>query len=87
MNDDATMTFIDAGVPTGDVVQVQYDLQPQLCPNQLTPITSPPGVVRAAIVGTEHFDVTEIDRRTLEMEELSPNRSFLKDVATARRIR
>ncbi len=83
-SNDAVMTIVDAGVPPREVVQVQFNIQPDECPNRIY-LSNRPGIVRAAILGTDDFDVTEVAANTLELEELGPDRSFVRDVTSARK--
>jgi len=65
-------------------LQVALDIKPTSCPNPLN--TKKKGVLPAAILGTENFDVTQIDVSTLRLEgvvaPVAPIRSSLEDVAT-----
>ena len=56
------------------------DIKPQSCPNPLNVRSR--GVLPAAILGTEGFDVTQVDVSTVHLEDVSPLRSALEDVAT-----
>ena len=56
------------------------DIKPQSCPNPLN--VKKKGVLPIAILGTEDFDVTEIDPASVELEYISPLRWALEDVAT-----
>jgi len=61
--------------------QVALDIKPTSCPNPLN--TKKKGVLPAAILGTENFDVTQIDVSTLKLEGVvAPIRWSLEDVAT-----
>lgn len=61
--------------------QVAFDIKPTSCPNPLN--TKKKGVLPAAILGTENFDVTQIDLSTLQLEGgVVPIRWSLEDVAT-----
>jgi hypothetical protein len=64
----------------GGVIQVAFDIKPGGCPSPLN--TNSRGVLPAAILGTEDFDVTQIDVATIELEGVAPLRSSLEDVAT-----
>ncbi|MGD8383662.1 MAG: hypothetical protein PVJ11_16085, partial [Syntrophobacterales bacterium] len=61
-------------------LQVALDIKPTSCPNPLN--TKKRGVLPAAILGTENFDVTQIDVSTLRLEGVAPIRWNLEDVAT-----
>ena len=56
------------------------DIKPQSCPNPLN--VSSKGVLPVAILGTENFDVAEVDIDTVLLEGVAPLRSKLEDVAT-----
>jgi hypothetical protein len=74
-----------AGVP-GDAyfdnvrlsVMGGLDIRPGSCPNPLNPRSM--GVVPLAIVGTEDFDVHDIDVSTVLLEGVAPLRSSIEDV-------
>jgi hypothetical protein len=72
--------------PPPPVIEVSVDIKPQSCPNPLN--VDGKGVLPVAILGTEDFDVTQIDPTSvvLTMEGLevgvSPLRWALEDVAT-----
>ena len=61
-------------------VPVDFDIKPQSCPNPLN--TSKKGVLPVAILGTESFDVNDIDPATLLLEGVAPLRWYLEDVST-----
>ena len=60
---------------------VPVDIEPGSCPNLL--VVSKRGVVAVAILGTDLFDVTEIDRDSIRLlEVVQPVQSNVIDVAT-----
>jgi hypothetical protein len=59
---------------------VPVDIKPTSCPNPLN--TKDKGVVPVAILGTEGFDVGQIDPASVELEGVSPLRWAWEDVAT-----
>lgn len=59
---------------------VPVDIKPQSCPNPLN--VTAKGVLPAAILGTENFDVTQIDFSTVALEGVHPLRWTMEDVAT-----
>jgi hypothetical protein len=61
-------------------IPVPFDIKPQSCRNPLQ--VKGGGVVPAAILGTDEFDVTEVDVATLLLEGVAPLRWALEDVAT-----
>jgi hypothetical protein len=56
------------------------DIKPQSCPNPLN--TKSKGVLPVAILGTDIFDVTEVDPGTVTLEGVSPIRWAYEDVTT-----
>jgi hypothetical protein len=56
------------------------DIKPGSCPNPLN--VKSKGVVPVAILGTEDFDVYQIDPASVRLEGAAPLRSALEDVAT-----
>jgi hypothetical protein len=82
INDDATMTFIDAGVVTSGVLRIAFDIGLPTCPNRID--RGAERFLRAAILGTRDFDVTKIDPSTLRLEGVSPLSFRYNDVATPR---
>lgn len=62
----------------GDGVPV--DIKPQSCPNPLN--LNSRGVLPVAILGTDSFDVTEVDPSTVLLQGVGPLRWALEDVAT-----
>lgn len=59
---------------------VPLDVKPQSCRNPIN--TKKRGVLPVAILGTDTFDVTQVDVSTVQLEGVSPLRSALQDVAT-----
>ena len=45
-SNDAVMTIVDAGVPPREVVQVQFNIQPDECPNRIISPTDPASCAR-----------------------------------------
>jgi len=62
------------------VVPVAIDIRPQSCPNALGVRSR--GVLPVAIVGTEDFDVAQVDPATIQLEGVAPLRWEIEDVAT-----
>ncbi len=62
------------------VISVELDIKPQSCPNPLR--TNARGVTPVAILGTEEFDVQDVDPATVLLEGVAPIRWYLQDVAT-----
>lgn len=60
------------------VIPVAVDVHPQSCPNPLN--VKSRGVFPAAIVGTDQFDVTQVDPTTVKLEGVSALRFALEDV-------
>ena len=72
---------------TGDIVilsepiyLVTVDIKPQSCPNPLN--VKSKGVFDVAILGTDDFDVRDIDLSTVSLEGVAPLRSRYKDETT-----
>ncbi|MHC4414966.1 MAG: cytochrome c3 family protein [Planctomycetota bacterium] len=63
----------------GFATPVFLDIRPKGCPNPLR--VKSKGTLKAAILGTADFDVTEIDQTTLRLEGVAPVRFSYKDVA------
>jgi parallel beta-helix repeat protein len=78
--------------PGSTTLSAHLDIKPGSCPNplNLTPFEKPGadakprkgGVLPAAILGTEDFDVSEIDASTLLLEGVPPLRYSFEDVST-----
>ncbi len=62
-------------------IQVAIDIKPGSCPNPVN--VKSKGVVAVAILGTETFDVDEIDIASIRLEGVAPIRSNYEDVGTA----
>jgi hypothetical protein len=60
---------------------VEVDIKPQSCPNPIN--TRSKGVVPVAILGSETFDVRDIDIASVALENAVPIRSAYEDVSTA----
>ena len=63
---------------TGDVTAVPLDIKPGSCTNPLN--VKSRGILPVAILGTEDFDVNEIDIATIRLADVSPIRSALEDM-------
>jgi len=61
-------------------LEVSLDIKPRSCPNPLN--TKSREVIPAAILGSEYFDVSEVDVSTVQLEGVEPLRWSQKDVAT-----
>jgi hypothetical protein len=70
----------DGGEPPGDGIEIPLDIKPTSCPNPLN--TNSKGVLPVAILGTEDFDVTQIDPASVRLEGVAPLRWASEDVAT-----
>jgi len=60
--------------------EVAVDIKPTSCPNPLN--IKDKGTIPVAVLGTEDFDVTQIDPSTVMLEGVPPLRWSLEDVAT-----
>jgi len=63
-----------------EAIEVPLDIKPTSCPNPIN--TKSNGVIPVAILGTEDFDVTQIDPVTLEILGVPPLTWAYEDVAT-----
>ncbi|GAH42368.1 unnamed protein product, partial [marine sediment metagenome] len=63
-----------------DQVAVAMDIKPGSCPNPLN--VKSQGVLPVAILGTEGFDVTQVDPAIVKLEGVAPLRWAIEDVAT-----
>ena len=62
------------------VVVVSVDIEPGTCPNTLN--IKGRGLLPVAVLGTDPFDVTTIDRASIRLQGVAPIRSNVEDVAT-----
>jgi len=62
------------------VIPVELDIKPRSCPNPLN--TKSKGVLPAAILGTEDFDVSTVDPATVLLEGVAALRWNFEDVST-----
>jgi len=60
-------------------IPVDVDIKPVSCPNPLN--VGSKGVLPVAILGSEEFDVTQVDPASVLLEGVAPLRWALKDVA------
>ena len=60
--------------------EVSLDIKPGSCPNPLN--TKSQGVLPAAILGNENFDVSKVDLESVQLEGVAPLRSSSEDVGT-----
>jgi len=65
---------------TIEPLEVDIDVKPKSCPNPINPNSN--GVLPIAILGTDSFDVTQVDVDSVTLEGVSPIRHSIKDVAT-----
>jgi len=66
--------------PPPPVIRVSVDIKPMSSPNPLN--VNSKGVLPVAILGTEDFDVTQIDPATILLEGIAPLRWALEDVGS-----
>jgi hypothetical protein len=59
---------------------VKFDVKPRRCPNPVN--VASPGYLPAAILGTESFDVNDVDPATVLLEGVAPSDWHLEDVST-----
>jgi len=62
------------------IPEVTIDIKPQSCPNPLN--VKSQGVLPAAVLGTENFDVNNINVESILLQGIAPIRSAIQDVAT-----
>jgi hypothetical protein len=72
--------YDEPGVEVLPHIPVAVDIKPQSCPNPLN--TESKGVLPVAILGSEDFDVTQIDPATVKLEGVEPLRHALEDVTS-----
>ena len=63
-----------------DEMQVPVDIKPQTCPNSIN--INEKSLLPVAILGTSDFDVIEIDRSSIRLQNVAPVRYATQDVAT-----
>lgn len=63
-----------------ELIEVAVDIKPQSCRNPLN--VKSRGVLPVAILGTESFDVSQVDPATVRLEGVAPLRFEIADVAT-----
>jgi hypothetical protein len=73
---DTVVRVTPAAPPPG----VPVDIKPRSCRNPLS--TNEKGVLPVAILGTDAFDVSQVDPATVTLEGIAPLRWSLEDVAT-----
>jgi len=61
-------------------IDVSVDIKPTSCPNPIN--FKSKGVLPVAILGTDEFDVTQIDPASVRLEGVAPLRWAIEDVAT-----
>jgi hypothetical protein len=74
-----TITFYQPGLQPA-TLDVAFDIKPGSCRNPVN--VKAKGVLPAAILGGEEFDVTQVDPPSLRLEGVAPLRWSLEDVAT-----
>ena len=72
--------IIAAGPCPPSVTAVAVDIKPETCPNSFN--VKKKGTISVAILGTDDFDVQNIDPASLKLEGISPLRWSIEDVAT-----
>ncbi|UCD30563.1 MAG: right-handed parallel beta-helix repeat-containing protein, partial [Planctomycetota bacterium] len=65
--DDDEITTVDMGAYELQVISVDLDILPDDCPNQLTVNTKNKGRLPMAIIGTETFEVSQIDLESISI--------------------
>ena len=59
---------------------VAIDIKPESCPNPFR--ANSHGWIPVAILGSDQFDVTEVDLASVRLEDVAPRQSDFEDVAT-----
>ncbi|MBL7075456.1 T9SS type A sorting domain-containing protein [candidate division KSB1 bacterium] len=79
---DITGNYYSIGYATVTVtiVEVDIDIKPQRCPNRLN--VRREKRLKVAILGTQDFDVNDIDVTTIELQGVAPKRWRIRDVST-----
>ena len=77
---DLVLNAISTTYPIADPNIVAIDIKPQSCPNPLN--VKSKGVLPVAILGSEVFDVNDIDPNSVEILGVTPIRYSYEDVAT-----
>jgi hypothetical protein len=73
-------TFLMVSWAAAQVVAVEVDIKPMSCPNSLN--VKGGGVLPVAILGTDDFDVTDVDTTTLQLEGVAALRTWFSDEST-----
>jgi hypothetical protein len=77
-NDEATtQVYVYVEAPA---IASSIDIKPQSCPNPLN--VNSGGLLPVAVLGSQDFDVTEIDVSSIRLLDVAPKRSNMEDVAT-----
>ena len=71
-------------VITVEPLAIEVDVKPQSCPNPIKPNSN--GVLPVAILGTDSFDVTQVDVDSITLDGVSPIRHSIKDVAAPHQV-
>ncbi len=78
--EDSDPEWIESDAPVGICTPVEVDIKPGSCPNPLNLASR--GVLPAAILGAEDFDVNTIDAGSIRLEGVPTIRTSYEDVAT-----
>jgi hypothetical protein len=76
--DSLILFIVEQFSPDQQVVNI--DIKPNSCPNSLN--ADPKGILTVAVLGTQDFDVNDIDPTSVSLEGVPSIRSSVKDVAT-----
>jgi hypothetical protein len=71
---------LEKASPPPPIITVELDIKPTSCPNPLN--VKSKGVLPVAILGTDEFDVSTVDRTTVKLEGVPAWGGILEDVAT-----
>ncbi|MHC5185292.1 MAG: hypothetical protein ACYSPI_13630 [Planctomycetota bacterium] len=72
--------LLTTAIGNGADIEIEVDIKPTSCPNPIN--VKSRGVLPVAILGTEDFDVSDIDVASLRLEGVAPIRSGYEDVST-----
>ncbi|TET47228.1 T9SS type A sorting domain-containing protein [candidate division TA06 bacterium] len=76
----AQLSIYRGSRPEAPEIDVHLDIKPGSCPNPLN--VKSKGLLPVAILGTEEFDVTQVDVSTVELIGVAPKQSGIEHVAT-----
>ncbi|MHC4459039.1 MAG: LamG-like jellyroll fold domain-containing protein [Planctomycetota bacterium] len=78
--DDSDPAWLESDAPVGICTYIDFDIKPGSCPNPLNLASK--GVLPAAVLGTENFDVNTVDATSVRLAGVAAIRHSYEDVAT-----